>query len=557
MKKVLALIIAAMMIISMIPVMAITTSAADVEGDWITYRSAADYEEPEAGEEESYKPAPGYEYTDEGFHMISPDYTGTTPFGTIQSKEPVSIKDGVYMQLRIDDYGYGGENNSADHWISFHIWDSQKIAPGDGNYGQGWVSLNRTPGAGGSGNSQSFNSTPGGLETWHGDVNITPELDDNGKEIYTFEIAYDGTNYTISICGVAVAGNGAAITDHLNSLNADGEFYIGVTFHSGVAGAKNEATILKFGTSAEEAETPIGSDSAEPEDNINVTAPLGDSSTVPEGQPAMIFDANETSWGGRPATQHLVVDAQGNGSFKLTPTQGAPFLQWSIKKSISWQAQDFPVVAFLIEDPNEVFEGGVLRYSAGLNMSADEVHKLDFSVWHDSSVIYGEDEQYALIVMDLKELLTDVDAETGEADDSAYIEGWSDRINGLRFDFTSLYLTEPEVDPETDFFFLHWAGVFRSSEDAANYCNDYLDLEPATAPEETTSEEPDVTEPDTSEANGSEEATDASTGEAGTNGDAQTEAATKAEEGGCASVIGSVAVLMAAAAAAVVLKKRD
>ena len=79
MKKVLALIIAAMMIVSMIPVMAITTSAADVEGDWITYRSAAGYEEPEEDDEPSYTPAPGYEYTDEGCVVLQPDWTDITP----------------------------------------------------------------------------------------------------------------------------------------------------------------------------------------------------------------------------------------------------------------------------------------------------------------------------------------------------------------------------------------------------------------------------------------------------------------------------------------------
>ena len=81
MKKVLALIVALMMIVSMIPVMAITTSAANVPGDWTTWRSAGGYKEPDEGEEPSYCPAPGYEYTDEGFHMTSADYTGHTPFG--------------------------------------------------------------------------------------------------------------------------------------------------------------------------------------------------------------------------------------------------------------------------------------------------------------------------------------------------------------------------------------------------------------------------------------------------------------------------------------------
>jgi len=193
----------------------------DFDIDWTTYRSASDYEEPEYGEEPSYRPAPGYEYTDEGFHMISADYTDTTPFGTIQTKTPVDLQNGFYMEIRVDDYPYGGQDGMADHWISFHIWDSQNIAPGNVlDYGQGWLNLCRTPGNGNIGPAQSFicSSAGAGSFLYQGDVAICPLLDENGKEIYTFEVVYDRGEYLIYICDVLIQGT-ANIANHLNSLN--------------------------------------------------------------------------------------------------------------------------------------------------------------------------------------------------------------------------------------------------------------------------------------------------------------------------------------------------
>ena len=87
-KRILALILCAVMLLTMIPVVVLTTGAADVEGDWTTYRSAGDYDDPEEeteeGEEPSvYKPEAGYEYTSEGFSIIPASYKDTTPFLTV------------------------------------------------------------------------------------------------------------------------------------------------------------------------------------------------------------------------------------------------------------------------------------------------------------------------------------------------------------------------------------------------------------------------------------------------------------------------------------------
>ena len=83
-KRIIALIVCAVMLLSMIPVALLTTGAAEVEGMWTTYRFAYSYDDPEEtteeGEEPSiYCPEAGYTYTDEGFSIVPADFTGFTP----------------------------------------------------------------------------------------------------------------------------------------------------------------------------------------------------------------------------------------------------------------------------------------------------------------------------------------------------------------------------------------------------------------------------------------------------------------------------------------------
>ena len=56
MKKLITLVIAAIMVLSMFPVMAISTAAAEVEGDWTIFRDPDKYEVDEG---EAIKPDPG------------------------------------------------------------------------------------------------------------------------------------------------------------------------------------------------------------------------------------------------------------------------------------------------------------------------------------------------------------------------------------------------------------------------------------------------------------------------------------------------------------------
>ncbi|MBQ9779899.1 MAG: PT domain-containing protein [Clostridia bacterium] len=551
MKKVLALIIAAMMIVSMIPVMAITTSAADVEGDFMTYRFAGGYDEPEEDEEPSYIPASGYEYTADGFQTIPPSFKNTNPNLCIQTKDKVSLKDGVYMDLRIDEYAYRGTDGTADAWIAFSIWDSQTLSPGSLNYGQGWLCLLRRPQGvadtqpGHAATVESYISSDKAFAHQGGVFTpVTPTVDDAGFEHNTLQVTYDGTNYHILVDGAEVAGS-EAITAHFNNLDPNGEFYIGVSIQSGVFESNIKTTITKWGTDPESAETPTGSDSEVPEENILWVADMMDSSTVEEGQPALLFDAEGKYYSGKLGTMNLDLEPQGDNSFKVNASSHVGYFTWGIKRDYSYEAADFPVIAMLVKDEHALFDTGVLRYSAGKYQSADDTHMLTYTYWDEDCLYFGEDEEYTLIVIDLKTLL----------DEAAFADGWSGRINSFRFDFNALDVDETNVDPETDYFNLHWAGVFRSVEDAQNYGTTYmkekLNLEQST---ESPTEEP--TDAPTEEPTDAptEEATKAP--EAGTKTEDKTDAP-DTQESGCASVVGSVAVLMAAAAAAVVLKKRD
>ena len=151
-KRIIALIICAVMLLTMIPVVALTSGAAEVEGMWTTYRNASDYDDPDETTEEGedppiYKPEAGYTYTDEGFSIVPADFTGFTPQVSIMTKEKQSVKDGIYLQFRVDDYVYDG-GTGADQWIALSLTTGEKVAPGATDYGGGWLTLIRGNGNG-------------------------------------------------------------------------------------------------------------------------------------------------------------------------------------------------------------------------------------------------------------------------------------------------------------------------------------------------------------------------------------------------------------------------
>ncbi len=533
MKKLIALVIAAFMVISMIPVMAFTASAADVEGDWHVWRDPEKYEVDEG---EAIKPDPGYHYTDDGFTTIAPVWTNYTPAFAVQTKEAQNLKEGFYMQVRVDDYPYGGEDGTADHWISFHLSDREGITPGGMEHGNNWLSLIRGAGEG-SAAAQSFltyqtTDEKVGSFPLQAAPNIEVPMDDEGREIYTFEVGFDGTNYELKINGVVVSNQ--TISDCLKTWIETGDYYVGISMHAGVKDASAALTILKYGKNADDAITPVGSDSEEPEDNMLVFGEKMDPATVPANTPALLFDATKPTFKKDPEGVDLKLVAQGDNSYHVTATGPAPYWQWGIKSELTASISDFPVFAMVLKN----FWGtdGGIYYCAGDIMSCTDTYKTGWTPYDDGCMTFGEDEEYSLIVVDLKDLeLLDESLTAGDG-----------RIHNVRPFFSVTDTTDPEI-AEWDVMYMGW---FRSIEEAQQYAIDRLAMDPVTEAPET--EAPETEAPETN--------VTVDTGAADTNtvgtGSEETTAATV--EAGCASVIGMSAVaVLVAAAAAVALKKKD
>ena len=531
MKKLMVTVLLAAMLLAMIPAASLTVSAADVEGMWTTYRHAGDYYDPEdlePGEEPPvYKPEAGYTYTDEGFTVVPASYKDTEPFMTVQTKEKQSAKDGIYLQFRVDDFSYDG-GTGADEWIALSLSTGNKTCPGQVWNGGGWLTLMRGKGDG------KFNSLPhltdprtedfAGSFTNVGSIAGTAPVDDQGREIYTFEVSWTGSAYEIFVNGAKQPG-GSQTTALLERLDKNGDFYVGVTLKSNVGNGTAAITVLKYGTSEDTATTPVGTDSKEPEPNEIHIAEIADPSTVEANTPAMLWSTDTYGLIGNNCT----VTVLGDDTWRFTPTDFSFYFYWSPKRSQSFAATDFPVFGILVR--NITTDGGNLWYAAGEVTGPHESYIQAFSFF-DGEFYYdaAENAEYCFVPVDLTGL-------------------WEGRINNLRMD-----LAVPNVEGSE--FDVCFAGVFRSAEEGQAYAEAWLadrgiDAEEATT-EEATTEEPATEAP-------TDEVTEAPTDAPEQGGDATeapTEAPTDEPKSGCGSVIGFSAVaILAAAAAAVALKK--
>ena len=542
MKKLIALVIAAVMILSMIPVMAVSTSAAG-EGMWTTYRNAGNYpaidDEPDPdGEETIYPPESGYEYTADGFSIVQPNWSGVGPFVTVSTTEEVNLKDGLYLEFRVDDYSYGGEIG-ADHWICLTLNTGKtedgategyeagtktgKVGPGSPAYGGGWLTLLRGVGDG------NVTSLPhltdpktedfGGTFVNVGTVSAPATLDDDGREINTLEVSWTGSEYEIKVNGVVQPGQGQT-TAMLEKLAPNGDVFVGITMMDGLKGGTAGLTITKFGTSASDATKPVGSDSKEPEENNLVEAPIADPSTVEANKPAILWNPDTINL---KSGNNINFQVQGDNTWLATATETAVFFSLGAKRAWSYNATDFPVFGIMVK--NLWIDSGTLWYAAGEIPGATNGYTVPFSIYDGE--FYGEDEEYIFVPVDLTDM-------------------WEGRFNSIRLDFNM-------ADETTREFELCFAGMFRSVDEAYTYANEWLAGNTEVETKDPNATEPE-TEPETEAPTEAETEAPTAAPEAGDTTAAPDE--TEAPKEGCGSVIGFGAVaILAAAAAAVALKK--
>ena len=526
MKRSLVWILCTLMIAAIIPVMAISTSAAGEQatpatGDWDVYRFANDYPDPDEEQEEDavYKPTAGYAYTNDGFTMIGADYKDTTPATVIQSTSKVNLKEGLYMEFRVDDYSYDG-GTGADQWICPAFTTDFSVAPGSTAYGGNWLTLIR---GNGNGNytalphltdpkTEEFGGTFNGI----GSVAGTAPMDEKGRETYTLEVEWTGSAYVIKLNGAELPGNAQA-TAMLEKLNPDGDFYVTLAAQAGVKDGTAAFTITKFGKTASDATVPTGTDSRDPETNEMTIAPNADPNTVEANTPAILWTPETRTM---KSGNNVSFTVQGDNTWHAVASDALVFWQFTPKRSWSYAAEDFPVFGIMLR--NAWFDSGMLWYAAGDVMSPQNDCTLPFSIYDGE--FFGEDDEYVFVPVDISDL-------------------WEDRINCVRLDFNL-------ADESLREFDICFAGMFRSENEAYAYCQTWL-----------------ADNTDVQTGIGGDDETDAPTDDA-TN--APVEDATNAPVDdvttaggddaalGCASIVGVGAVaILAAAAAAVALKKKD
>ena len=530
-KRIIALLICAIMVLSMIPVAAFTAGAAEVDGDWVTYRFANEY--PDEDEEEDpdaeptvYKPEAGYHYTEEGFSTIAPSYKDTTPSMTVITKEKQAVKDGIYLQFRIDDYSYDG-GTGADQWIAPSLSTEPKVAPGSPNYGGGWLSLLRGNGQGDTCTYVPCTTDPktedfGGVFNQGTPLSNMPVVrDEEGREIYTLEVTYENDAYSIKINGMDQT---CAYDAMLKKLDPDGMFYVGINIQSTVKDGTASLTILKYGTSEADATKPVGADEKEPEENEMTIADIADPNTIEANKPAILWAPDTYNLKGG---NNVAFTTLGDNTWRANASDAVVFWQFTPKRSWSYSGEDFPVFGIMFR--NVWFTDGTLWYAAGEVMSSKDGCNYPISI--NEGEFYGEEEDYVFIPWDMTDL-------------------WEGRINSIRLDFN----IADEANREFDVCF---AGMFRSEDEAYAYAESYLkeigvlSEDYTKAPETTAAPKTEAPETDPVDVD-----TNATVDTGASAGNSETTGST--DEGGCASVIGFGAVaVMAAAAAVVALKKKD
>ncbi len=561
MKKILSLAIALTMLLSLATFLAIPAAA--VDGEWLVVEGGSFYQPDYEDEDGLPNSICGYEYTDRGFHTIpTTAFEQGNPSVSVQSKNKFDLKEGIYMEVEIDDYTYAN-----DKWFGFHIWDSRGVAMGsnDPKYGAGIKTLIRPsnspdgtkPGAVSSISWYYNGFTSGGSSTMAPDQNKTTEA---GQPILCLSVSWNGSSYVVDINGAAAP---AAIITFMNEKwgGNDSEAYIGLNAQNANKGGKVEFTITKFGTSKDNAIVPMGDDSAEPIDSSIPPAEIADPNTVEANKPAIFMtgDKENTHVSGKPGAGNGAYSTINDEDFSIHVVgerTGFTGASYSVKKEVSYDIKDFPVAITLTrnfctcgnEDGScDAFESTNYYIMAGDTLGATDNFRTAVLDMSYNSYTIGED-TYLYFFCDFSE-------EFGEP-----LEG---RINGIRFDVSGVDLNTEGANT----FDIILTAFFRNTDEAEAFVVQYLKdnyglVEETT--EETTEQPTEETTEETTEEPETDKEEATTEKPADNKGEATTEVSnaddTK-DEGGCASVIGfsAIASVVAVSAAGVVTfrKKRD
>lgn len=615
MKKICSLLLAIVMIAATFAVISIPTAA--VEGEWKVYTAKSQYLEGYNGVMHHIA---GYKYTEEGFTIVPPseaDAAKTTPYVTAQTANEVDLRQGVYMEVRIDEFTYAG-----DTWFSFHAWDSENIEPGKQgeNYGYGVETLikikaqaeeysatDKNTYAGALTGVHWYSDIEEGVRTNHGSQYSTGNksedktnndgyiyredfntFDEDGKPIFVLEIVWRSDSLALgNPDGIPeMYINGAKAPDDFNLKMADCfkskdyMAHIGFSLQSSKLGGEGAFTILKFGTSEDDAKTPVGEDNADPEivDLAFMDATIADKSEVSAGEPAIILtgDAESSNAKGLPSAYNgniLTVKEDGSVNVKGTST-GAATISLRVQDDVAYSIKDFPISLVVLRNFCTC-EAGVDNATGDLVVNCKCEEQIDVFGFAGDVVDADQNHMFKTMTNEDPEnpgitLFKDEKTNTnyicfmanwlGDDPEKAAMDG---RIHGLRIDFQDLQIK----DEGRDNFDVCMVGFFENTDDAKAYAKEYVksisDAELSTQPESNTETEETTEEKTEEETEEETEAKVETTAETKT--EAQTEAKVEnngddnANEGGCGGTIGfgALAIVALAGAGLVSFRKKE
>ena len=185
------------------------------------------------------------------------DSYGSTPWLRLVYGEALDLKEGVYMEIRIDEFNY---SKNIDSWFDVMLSDQQYMIPGMTEYGEGAQCLIRPHTITNDNSSCNISWYKGGFETAGPPSNDFPvDIREDGKHYLTVELSWDEAKNTF-VYTINGASASAEIIKYMNEKwgGEDSLAHVGFCFQHSQAGEDIACTVLKFGTSAEDAIVPSG-----------------------------------------------------------------------------------------------------------------------------------------------------------------------------------------------------------------------------------------------------------------------------------------------------------
>ena len=461
MKKTLAIILVAVMLLSTLVSLVVPAAAAE-EGNWDVFLTAtATDDDPDKN-----PPLPGYYYDETGLHTVSPDYTNYNPKFTVTSKEMYNIKN-FSMTVVVHDYCQNGDN-----WLSFSLWsESNGISQGDtsGKYGDGWTSLIRGLGQGVN-RFESWNQTIGGrsgkqvFQAIDG-TQMTPIVFDQNVDEATgdFTITFAITDGVVTVNGMTV---GAGTDKLISERFKEGLAYVAVTINNTDASGEYHPTISITDVNGS---VPTGSDSRDAESKNREIAPIVPSDTVPANTPAIWFDGTlEATNDKLPKGSNCeIVYGDDNKSMKVIANDSLFYMQFQIPDTVSYEAADFRYIAFVFKNfcTCNIAEGETPN-DACLNTETCNIWYYAGKLSSPGNDCVGPIANYYWVTPTDDEGNTTTDDYYTVAVFPVYHEAWTGRINGFRLDVSNF--GNYGVDGKNSFDIVG-CGIFASGGDITGY----------------------------------------------------------------------------------------